>query len=105
MIAELKFAGEVEIGQADEGREGPSRLGEQRVQKQEVGGCMSSLGTPCGLFVFIGLERKALEPRRERGGETVPRAWIIRVLNPMLKRHVIYLFVFSKMADLNNQDL
>lgn len=103
MIAELQFAGEVEAGQADKGREGPSRLGEQHVQKQEVGGCMSRSGTACGLFLFFGLEKKALEPKRERGGKTVSRAWSIRVLNPMLKKSMI--FFFSVIADLNNQDL
>ena len=41
----------------------------------------------CGMWVALtGLERKNMESHRKRGHERISRAWIIRILNPMLSK-------------------
>ena len=41
----------------------------------------------CGMWVALtGLERKNMELRRKRRHERISRAWIIRILSPMLSK-------------------
>lgn len=41
-------------------------------------------------ILLIRLERKDVEPQRERGGERASRAWIMKGLNPMLRKGRIF---------------
>ena len=41
----------------------------------------------CGMWLIpTGLERKNKELHRKRGCERISRAWIIKILNPMLSK-------------------